>query len=333
MLLEAAEREPRVRIFFEHELTSMDMRKRPQLHFTNIGLGGTIVKADCDFVLGCDGAFSAVRRELMKLTPLNFSQEYTRHGYKEFYIPAGPQGEFRMPKGYLHIWPRKEFMLISLPNTDGSFTASLFYPQDAFNMICCDEDAIELFRSQFPDVLELMGEKAVCESFRCNPVGSLVTMRCSSYHYEDKLLLLGDAAHAMVPFFGQGMNAGFEDLSVLLPLLKSSFLTRSAAFAEFSRVRVPDAKAICDMALLNYWEVSSGVASRIFRLKKRAYGIMHQLLPKTILPLYTMVAFTNMAYSRVYQRHRLQERLVNFFAIALFLSLVVFIALLSRQFF
>lgn len=291
-----------------------------------------MVRADCDFVLGCDGAFSAVRRELMRLVPLNFSQEYTRHGYKEFYIPAGPRGEFRMPKNYLHIWPRREFMLISLPNTDGSFTASLFYPHDAFRSVRTDDDVVRLFRTQFPDALELMGEKAVCEAFCSNPVGSLVTVRCSLYHYTDKLLLLGDAAHAMVPFFGQGMNAGFEDLSVLLPLLQSPSLARSVAFAEFSRLRVPDAKAICDMALLNYWEVSSGVASRVFRLKKRMYGIMHQLLPKTILPLYTMVAFTTMAYSRVYQRHQLQERLMNFFALTLFLGMVAFALLLSCQF-
>lgn len=279
------------------------------------------VTRKADFILGCDGAYSKVRRELIKISRVDFSQSYIQHGYKEFCIPAGDNGKWRLSENYLHIWPRHDYMLIALPNADGTFTATLFYPHEAFEAIKSDEAVIKLFSEQFPEALEAIGTEKVTHDYRSNPTGSLVTMRCSKYHYADKVLLLGDAAHAMVPFYGQGMNAGFEDLLVLYKLLKSS-KDRAAAFSDYSRIRSPDAHAICDLALYNYWEMSTGVSSAYFRLKRTLAGLIHKIAPQTFVPLYTMVAFSTIPYAEVVRRNRRQDHIMAVLAGGVGLGLV-----------
>ncbi len=243
---------------------------------------------------------------------LDFSQEYIEHGYKEFCIPADARGQWQMEQNYLHIWPCQRYMLIALPNPDGTFTATLFYPHQMFEALRTPEDVLALFRTNFADALQLIGEAELVHQFFHSPAGALFTMRCSHYHVGDRMVLLGDAAHAMVPFYGQGMNAGFEDVFTLAALLEAyPAARRHQAFALYSERRRPDAHAICDLALYNYWEMSTGVTSPVFRLKRWAVGWLHCLLPRYVLPLYTMVAFTNIPYSRVLAAHRRQERLIE----------------------
>lgn len=319
LLLDAADAEDNVTLHFEHELQHMDVESG-EVTFRN-GKNRKQVTRRADFILGCDGAYSAVRLELTKVSRLDFSQSYIQHGYKEFCIPATGDGKWKFPENYLHIWPRCDYMLIALPNADGTFTATLFYPHAAFEAIQSDEDILGLFSEQFPEALEAMGKEQVVQDYRNNPTGSLVTMRCSKYHHKDKVLLLGDAAHAMVPFYGQGMNAGFEDLLVLNGLL-GGCQDRAEAFSEYSRVRGPDAHAICDLALYNYWEMSTGVNSTCFRIKRALAGLIHRIAPRAFVPLYTMVAFSTIPYAEVVRRNRRQDQILAALASGAGLGLV-----------
>jgi kynurenine 3-monooxygenase len=193
---------------------------------------------------------------------------------------------------------------------------------------------IKLFKDNFPDALELIGESRLVIDFMENPVGSLVTMRCSHYHHSDKIVLLGDAAHAMVPFYGQGMNAGFEDLSVLSSIL-STQPNLTIAFEEYSKKRKADAHAICDLALYNYWEMSSAVTSSWFKFKRMIYGKLHMLMPNVLVPLYSMVAFSNIPYAQAVRRHARQERIINTiiggFGMTVFGLLGAFLLMMSRR--
>lgn len=319
LLLDAADAEDNITLHFEHELQHMSAESG-EITFRN-GRNRKQVTRKADFILGCDGAYSAVRRELIKISRMDFSQSYIQHGYKEFCVPAGDNGKWKLSENYLHIWPRHDYMLIALPNSDGTFTATLFYPYEAFEAIKSDEEALKLFSEQFPEALEAIGTEKVIHDYRSNPTGSLVTIRCSKYHYRDKVLLLGDAAHAMVPFYGQGMNAGFEDLLVLSKLLRSS-KDRATAFSEYSQLRRPDAHAICDLALYNYWEMSTGVSSMYFRLKRALAGLIHKIAPQTFVPLYSMVAFSTIPYAEVVRRNRRQGHIMAVLASGAGLSLM-----------
>ena len=313
-MLNAAQAEQNIALHFEHKVQSMAIPRR-EVTLCNLRSKKTFTKRFA-FLLGCDGAYSIIRRELIKTTPIDFSQTYIRHAYKEFCIPStttsSGQKTWKLATNYLHIWPREEFMLIALPNLDGSFTATLFYPLEDFEKIKYDAQVIDLFQKYFPDALRAIGEGKLCQDFWHNPTGTLVTIRCSRYHYQDRVLLLGDAAHAMVPFYGQGMNAGFEDLLVLNQLLqKPNTFTIADVFSEYSRIRRPDAHAICDLALYNHWEMSTAVNSRLFRIKRYLVGLLHKMMPRLLVPLYSMVAFSIMPYAQVVRRHNRQERMIN----------------------
>ncbi|PJF16851.1 Kynurenine 3-monooxygenase [Paramicrosporidium saccamoebae] len=283
ILLNAAEELENVEFHFEQELQTMDANTGT-LSFLHPQTGAETIET-ADFILGCDGAFSAVRREMLKFARMDFAQSYVPHGYKEFSILPDEKGDWKMPLNYLHIWPRGQFMLIALPNPVKS-----------------SSDVKTLFQTHFPDALELIGEDRVAQEYTKNPVGSLVTM---------KVLLLGDAAHAVVPFYGQGMNAGFEDLTVLSQIL-TEVPDRLEAFQKYSTTRNPDAHAIADLALYNYWEMSTAMTSRLFKLKRSLYAKLHKLMPKIMVPLYSMVAFSSIPYAEVIRRADRQETIANF---------------------
>ncbi|HWL95306.1 MAG TPA: NAD(P)/FAD-dependent oxidoreductase, partial [Phycisphaerae bacterium] len=231
MLLDAAQRLPDVELFFEHRCIDVDIEtgetayERPD---------GGIVKAKGDIVLSADGAFSAVRARLQKLDRFDYSQVYLEHGYKELSIPPADGGGWRLEKNALHIWPRRSYMMIALPNSDGSFTVTCFWPFDGpngFNRLHSADDVLGYFRAHFPDAVPLMPTLAA--DYFANPTSSLVTIRCGPWHYRDRLVMLGDAAHAIVPFFGQGMNAAFEDCTALMERIESCREDYAAAFADF----------------------------------------------------------------------------------------------------
>lgn len=213
-------------------------------------------EAKANLIVGCDGAYSAVRKEIIKRPGYDFSQTYIEHGYLELCIPPTKEGEFAMPHNYLHIWPRGKFMMIALPNQDRTWTVTLFMPFANFSSIKCDQDLIRFFRQYFPDAIDLIGQSRLIKDFFKTTPQSLVMIKCKPYNVGGKALIIGDAAHAMVPFYGQGMNAGFEDCSVLTELFNRHGHDIDRILMEFSETRWEDAHSICDLAMYNYVEVN-----------------------------------------------------------------------------
>jgi kynurenine 3-monooxygenase len=274
--------------------------------------GNAIIDARGDAVIGVDGAFSAVRQSMqLKIDNFQYDESYLAHGYKELTIPPGPDGSWQMEKFSLHIWPRKSFMMIALPNPDGSFTCTLFWEFEgprSFATTKTDDEVRRFFEEEFPDAVPLMPN--LLDDFKNNPTGSLVTIRCAPWFYQDKVALVGDAAHAVVPFYGQGMNAAFEDCVVLDECLAQFPEDRQRAFSEYFQRRKVNADALADLALENFIEMRDKTASRAFRAKKKLDHFLEATFPGIYLPLYTMVTFTRIPYAEAGRRARLQNGIV-----------------------
>jgi kynurenine 3-monooxygenase len=307
-VIEAAQRYPNVRVHFNHRCTDVDLTE--PVAYLETENGQLTVRADA--VIGVDGAFSAVRQSMQKkLAEFDYDESYLAHGYKELTIPPAPDGSWQMEKEALHIWPRKSFMMIALPNPDGSFTCTLFWEFEgprSFATTKTDDEVCDFFREEFPDAVPLM--PTLLDDFRQNPTGSLVTIRCAPWSYKDKVALVGDAAHAVVPFYGQGMNAAFEDCVVLDECLAAFPDNRERAFAEYFSRRKENADALADLAVDNFIEMRDKTASRTFRAKKKLDHFLEALLPGVYLPLYAMVTFTRMPYATAAKRARFQDRIV-----------------------
>jgi kynurenine 3-monooxygenase len=253
-----------------------------------------------------------------------YSERYLAHGYKELTIPPAGNSAWQMEKNALHIWPRKSFMMIALPNPDGSFTCTLFWEFEgprSFATIKTDDEIRRFFEDEFPDAVPLM--PSLVEDFKSNPTGSLVTIRCAPWFFKDKIALVGDAAHAVVPFYGQGMNAAFEDCVVLDECLAEFPHDLHRAFAEYFRRRKENADALADLAIENFIEMRDKTASPIFRAKKKLDHFLEGILPGLYLPLYAMVTFTRLPYATAARRARLQDRLVLASLIAMASLLIV----------
>jgi kynurenine 3-monooxygenase len=307
-VIEAAQRYPNVRVHFNHKCTDVDLETPTVQLETEDGQ----LAAQGDAVIGVDGAFSAVRQSMqLKIDNFQYDESYLAHGYKELTIPPGPHGSWRMEKNALHIWPRKSFMMIALPNPDGSFTCTLFWEFEgprSFATTKTDHKVCDFFREEFPDAVPLM--PTLLEDFKSNPTGSLVTIRCGPWYYRNKVCLVGDAAHAVVPFYGQGMNAAFEDCVVLDQCLEQSPDNRERVFAEYFRRRKQNADALADLAIGNFIEMRDKTASKAFRAKKKLDHLLEALLPGIYLPLYTMVTFTRIPYAEAARRAQRQDRVV-----------------------
>jgi kynurenine 3-monooxygenase len=345
-VIEAALRYPNVRVHFNHKCTDIDFESATA-YFSGVeaavpatpkpGEGGSaatpeVSQARGDAVLGVDGAFSAVRQSMQKkIRDFQYDETYLAHGYKELTIPPAADGSWRMEKNALHIWPRKSFMMIALPNPDGSFTCTLFWEFEgprSFATTRTDDEVCRFFEEEFPDAVPLM--PALLEDFRENPTGSLVTIRCAPWFYKDKVALVGDAAHAVVPFYGQGMNAAFEDCVVLDECLANFPNDREQVFAEYFARRKMNADALADLAVQNFIEMRDKTASRAFRAKKKLDHFLEGALRGVYLPLYTMVTFTRMPYAEAARRARRQDRLV-FLGLGISVFLILgFCALLAR---
>jgi len=252
-----------------------------------------------DLIFGADGAFSSIRSSLEKTDRFNYSQNYLEHGYKELHIPPNEDGSFKMFKNALHIWPRKSFMLIALPNLDGSFTVTLFLAFEgelSFGNLTDEQSVIDFFKKHFPDVVPLMPD--LTDVFFANPTSSLATFRCYPWSFDNKVLLIGDAAHGIVPFYGQGMNAGFEDCTILNKMMDEFNDEWEKIIPAFQKSRKPDADAIAELALRNFIEMRDLVADLKFVLRKKIEKLMHERHPDKFTPLYAMVTFSDMPYSK-----------------------------------
>ena len=251
-----------------------------------------LVKAD--LIFGSDGAYSAARlAHQLQHNRFQYNQYYIDFGYKELTIPAGENGSFLLEKNALHIWPRGNYMMIALPNIDGSFTCTLFFPFEgnpSFKSLNTKEKVTAFFKETFTDAVSLM--PTLEEDFFNNPTASLVTVKCFPWIREDKFALIGDAAHAMVPFFGQGMNCGFEDCSVLNSLIDKHDENWEHILAEYQELRKPDGDAICDLALNNFVEMRDKVADPKFLLQKKIEAAFSKKYPDKWIPLYSQVTFS-----------------------------------------
>jgi kynurenine 3-monooxygenase len=323
-VIEAAQRYPTVQVHFNHRCTDVDLTEA----VCHLDAQQSQVTARGDAVIGVDGAFSAVRSSMQRrLANFDYDESYLPHGYKELTIPPGPNGEWQMEKEALHIWPRKNFMMIALPNPDGSFTCTLFWEFEgprSFATTKTDDDVRRFFDEEFPDAVPLM--PTLFEDFRQNPTGSLVTIRCAPWFYKDKVALVGDAAHAVVPFYGQGMNAAFEDCVVLDECLNEFPDNRERAFGEYFSRRKENADALADLAVENFIEMRDKTASRTFRAKKKLDHLLEAALPGIYLPLYTMVTFTRTPYAEAARRARRQDRII--YATIIVAMAVVIVSLL-----
>lgn len=293
---------------FDHRCLEINLEKT-EISFQHYG---GIKHVQSDLIIGADGAFSAVRGSLQVSDRFDYSQHYIEHGYKELRITPGANGEFLMKENALHIWPRESFMLIALPNPDATFTCTLFFPfegETSFATLKTPDDFHSFFEKNFPDALQLM--PTLAEDFRDNPTSSLVTVRCYPW-VKNKTLLIGDAAHGIVPFFGQGMNAGFEDCRVLNQLLDRHDDNWDRTLSEFQELRKPDADAIAQLALDNFIEMRDLVADTDFLLRKKIEAKLHELYPDQWIPLYSMVTFhENIRYSQAYKIGQKQKVIMD----------------------
>lgn len=297
-----------VNIHFSHQLVDVELNTAT----ARFKQGEEIKTVESDFLVGADGAFSEVRSELNKKPWSNYSQYYIDYAYKEFSIPANKDGSHQIEKNALHIWPRKDFMLIALPNPDGSFTLTLFFSKSgelSFDSLDTIEKAEEFFSSYFADALALMPQFR--EEYTTNPAAAMVIVKCFPWTFQDKVMLIGDAAHAIVPFYGQGMNCCFEDCFVFDELLQSHDGGWSELMRKYENSRKPNADAIAELALRNFIEMRDKVSDPTFLLQKKIEARFTELHPGKWMPLYSMVTFSHTPYSEALKIGDRQEAIMQ----------------------
>ncbi len=301
-----------VHIHFNQKCESIDWEKN-EIHFINT-IDESSFSVVSDLIFGSDGAFSAARlTHQLQHDRFQYNQFYIDFGYKELNIPAGDGGKFLMEQNALHIWPRGNYMLIALPNIDGSFTCTLFFPFEgttSFKTLDTKEKVRSFFNETFADAAKLM--PTLEEDFFNNPTGSLVTVKCFPWIREDKFALIGDAAHAIVPFFGQGMNCGFEDCAVLNSLIDKHSKNWQKILDEYQQLRKPDADAIADLALNNFIEMRDKVGDPKFLLQKKIEANFSNKYPGKWIPAYAQVTFSpQIRYSEALQKGNLQQKIMD----------------------
>jgi len=326
-MLDAADKFPNVTHHFDHRCVDVDLDK-PAVQLINTKTNET-VWAEGDIVLGADGVYSAVRDNMRFVERFDYDQLYLAHGFKELCIPPTRDGEFAMEPNALHIWPRGGYMMIALPNKDRTFTCTLFWPfegKNSFETIKKEADIKPFFEEHFPDAVPLM--PTLVEDYQTNPTSSLMTISCGPWYYKDKVVLVGDSAHAIVPFYGQGINAGFEDCAELMECIKMHSGNWEQIFSSYYKRRKDNADAIRALALSNFLEMRDHAASPVFRMKKKGERLLHKFFPQWYLPLYNMISFSRIPYAEAVKKAKKQERVVVFACVVIVLLLVVLIVFL-----
>jgi len=306
-----AEKREGVKIHFDHKAIGVDLKNgEVTLHNPE----GKTIHVKGQTVLACDGAFSAGRSSMVHTNRYDYSQAYLQHGYKELHIPPNEKGEHQMDKNCLHIWPRGSFMMIALPNLDGSFTVTCFFPYDGetgFDVLDSAEDdsLLRFFKRDFPDSVPLMPN--LLQDWKHNPTGSLVTVRCYPWSINDKICLFGDAAHAIVPFFGQGMNAAFEDCDIFNQLLDQYKGNWQTIFDKYQIARKINSEAIADMALENFVEMRDKVADPDFLFKKKVQHMLGNEFPGRFNSRYELVSFSNLPYREAFNLGQIGDMITD----------------------
>jgi kynurenine 3-monooxygenase len=321
LLIRAAAALPQVTFAFQTRVLALDP-KGPSLDVRDEA-GGEERRETFDFVVGADGLFSPVRQSMHRGERAEYAQEFLDWGWKELTVPPGPGGTSRMEREAFHLWPRGGSLLFAHPNKDGSFTCSLVLPFQgprSFATLTQPGAVSELFSSMFPDLLPLIPDLE--EQFARRPIINLVTTRTSPWHYEDKVVLLGDAAHAVVPFYAQGMNAAFEDCAVLDDCLGRRPEDRRAAFAEYQAIRKPNTDALAEMSKQNFLELRDSVRSPWPRARKTLDLFLHRLLGEAWMPLHARVTHTCVPYARAVEMTRRQTRILVSVGVAAAMALL-----------
>jgi kynurenine 3-monooxygenase len=318
ILLTEAEQHENVTLYFNKKCTHIDI-VNTVAHFVDVETDKDFT-IDADVIFGADGAGSSLRKSYVSERNFlfSYSQNYLNHGYKELEIPADENGNHQISKGHLHIWPRGDFMLIALPNRDGSFTVTLFlsYNEGEFNFenLITEEKITAFFEKEFPDALALIPN--IKEEFINNPTGPLGTIKCSPWSYQQNTLLIGDSSHAIVPFYGQGMNASFEDVVVLDEILAQNTahlsngkLDWGVVFKAYEKARKHDTDAIADLALDNFHEMKKHVTNPLFKEKRMIEMALEKTFPKQYASKYSLVTFNaNIGYDEAMKRGRAQDK-------------------------
>ncbi len=311
-LMDLAEERYGVRFHFNKKCSHIN-RNSGKIIFEDTANGkGEEVKPS--LVFGADGAFSATRLNMqLQSDRFDYSQHYIESGYKELIIPPGEGGKFLLEKNALHIWPRGSFMMIALPNPDGNFTCTLFLPfegERSFAKLKTENDVEAFFKEEFSDAVPLM--PTLLKDFFHNPTSSLVTVKCYPWTFDDRLALIGDAAHAVVPFYGQGMNCGFEDCVVLDELIEKHQENWPTILQEYQLHRKPDADAIADLAVANFVEMRDKTADPKFLLQKKIEARFSEKYPAKWIPLYSMVTYSpHIRYSTAQKEGEKQQRIMD----------------------
>ena len=310
IMMDLAESKGNTKIHYQHQCLDANLEKG---HITLKNLNTQEVFEDkADVIFAADGAFSAVRyNSMQKVDRFNFSQFYIEDGYKELLLPADKNGNYKIEKNALHIWPRGRFMLIALPNEDGSFTCTLFMPFEndkyAFKQLDSNDKIEDFVKEVFPDFYEMIPN--LIENWHQNPLSSMSITRCFPWTV-GKFALMGDSAHSTVPFYGQGMNAGFEDCFVMWELF-NKHKDWDKTFKEYQEIRKPDGDALQDLSLDNYYVMRDHVADEKFLLQKKIEAKIHERHPNKWIPLYSQVSFSNIRYSDAYKQGKVQEDIMQ----------------------
>jgi kynurenine 3-monooxygenase len=299
-----------VEFFFEEKVWDVDLTT------ATISIGeterGEWTTKDYDLTFGADGAFSRIRHRMQRQSMFNYSQEFLNIGYKELNIPANADGSHKLDKKSLHIWPRGNFMLMALANLDGSFTCTLFMPHDgdnSFDSIKTKEQLVEFFANHFPDTKEVIPN--LVEDFFKNPTSYLVTMKCFPWTFSDKVALIGDACHAIVPFYGHGMNAGFEDITILNEMIEKYGDDWANLLNDYENSRKPNADAIAELSYRNFMEMSSKTADANFLLQKKIEKWFSEKNPTLWVPLYSRVTFSHQPYAEALAEGERQNEIMQ----------------------
>lgn len=325
LLLDCAEEYPTVKLHFGHRLVRANKQRR-EIEFET--LGGP-VKAHPKWVVGADGAHSIMRRELQHWERANYYQEYLEWGYKELTLAAGADGRSVIELTALHVWPRSHCLFVSHPNMDGSHTLTLFLPfegEDSFATVRADDDVKALITKYFPDLIPLL--PGLIEEWWKHPIGALITTRTTPWAFGDWAVLVGDACHAVYPFYGQGMNAAFEDCCVLLAALEEHKEDSASAFRAYEKARREHTDVLCELSKANFVELRQKVQSPWFVARKKLEVALNCIWPETWMPLYTMIAHSTIPYAAALARARRQERILIGLAIAAGLGPIAIIVFL-----
>ncbi|KAL4885867.1 hypothetical protein BJY04DRAFT_119003 [Aspergillus karnatakaensis] len=359
VFLDELEQTPNIKLFFNHKLTGADFQANKAWFERRLpgeapapGSSGRVpeIEVDFDFLIGADGAHSASRYHMMKFARVDYQQEYIDTLWCEFRIPPSPTNDFLISPDHLHIWPGHEFMFIALPSVDKSFTCTLFAPAIHFTTLerSSKENLLAFFDEHFPGVSpNLIHPDDLYTSFTTNPHLPLISIKCKPHHYSSSVVIVGDAAHAVLPFYGQGLNAGLEDIQVLFnaldkhgvyplsnhddPALRA--LARQTAFQEYTDARTADAHAINDLSRQNYVEMRAGVKDPLYKLRKSIEEALYHYLPGLGWQTqYTRVSFSNQRYSKIIELNRRQGNILGLvFGSTLVTTLAVAGVLLWRQ--